>query len=286
MQIVLHDYFEAAEGGGRLSLTLAQALHADLGYGFKIRNHPFFEDGLYHGKEFRVSSFTGIPILRQFMLTQAFSRRTKFLQDYNRVIYSGFYSPLAVHNHANGKNIYYCHTPPRFLYDQRDFYLSMIKPWQRPIMHMFNNYLRPRYEASVSKMDTIVANSKNVQARINKYLGHDSVVVHPPCDTESFTWLGQEDYYLSIARLDPLKRVKLVAEAFRDMPDRKLIVVSGGPELEHIKEIAKYTHNITVLGWVHEQELRELLGRCIATIYIPKDLSDFRVFCRQNLLRQ
>ena len=59
--IVLHDYFESAEGGGRLSLTLAKAIGADLAYGFKVRGHQYFENG-FPGKEFPVSSQTKLPI--------------------------------------------------------------------------------------------------------------------------------------------------------------------------------------------------------------------------------
>ncbi len=271
MNIVLHDCFESAEGGARFALTLAQAIKADLGYGFKVPNHPFFEGLSLHGKEFRLGSFVQPPFLRQYNLIQSFSNRTQFLKNYNRVIYNGVYAPLAVRNHSIGKNIHYCYNIPRFLYDQRDIFLSLIRPWQRPVLHTFYNFLRPRYEASVRKMDFIVASSKQVQKRLKKLLNLESVVVPPPCDTEKFAWIDQEDFYLSISRHDPLKRVDLVVEAFRDLPDKKLIVASGGPELEQVKEAARSTHNVKVLGWVLEEELRELLGRCIATIYIPRD---------------
>jgi glycosyltransferase involved in cell wall biosynthesis len=74
-------------------------------------------------------------------------------------------------------------------------------------------YLRPLYEEAIARMDTIITNSENVRSRIKKYLGIDSRVIYPPCETEKFKWLGQEDFYLSTARLDPLKRVDLVVKA-------------------------------------------------------------------------
>lgn len=271
MDIVLHDYFESAEGGGRLSLILAQAMGADLAYGFKVKNHPFFEEMLLLGKQYKVSSFTDIQIWRQYKIARAFAGRTGFLKDYHTAIYSGFYTPLAVYNHPVGRNIYYCHTPPRFLYDQKDFYLSLIKPWQRPILETFNRYLQPKYEAAVKKMDLVIANSKNVQARIGKYLGIDSQIIHPPCDVDQYKWLSQGDYYLSTARLDPLKRVDLVIDAFKDLPEKKLIMASGGPELEKIIRLTDKIPNIEVLGWVSEDELHQLIGNCLATIYIPVD---------------
>ncbi len=269
--IVLHDYFESAEGGGRLCLILAREILTDLGYGFKVQNHPYFKNSAFAGKEYDLRSYTRLPIWRQYKLARAFQRKTLFLKDYDTVIYSGFYSPLAIRNHWHGQNIYYCHTPPRFIYDQRDFYLSLIPFWQRPILLGLIRYLRPLYEDALSRMDTIITNSENVQSRIQKYLGIDSRVIYPPCETEKFNWLGQEDFYLSTARLDPLKRVDIVVKAFLDMPEKKLKVVSGGPDMPKIKKLAQGAENIQVLGWADEKMLVELVGRCVATIYIPRD---------------
>ncbi|NCF75386.1 MAG: glycosyltransferase, partial [Xanthomonadaceae bacterium] len=47
------------------------------------------------------------------------------------------------------------------------------------------------------------------------------------------------------------------------------IVASGGPELKKIKKIAKNCNNIKILGWISDKKLLELLGNCLATIYIP-----------------
>jgi len=50
--IVLHDYFESAEGwGGRLCLILACEFLTDMGYGFKVQNHPYFTNSAFDRKE-------------------------------------------------------------------------------------------------------------------------------------------------------------------------------------------------------------------------------------------
>ncbi len=54
------------------------------------------------------------------------------------------------------------------------------------------------------------------------------MIVHPPCDIDRFQWSGQGDYSLSTARLVPLKRINAIVEAFRAMPDKQLVVASGG----------------------------------------------------------
>jgi len=269
--IVLHDYFASAEGGGRLSFELARGIGADLGYGFKVKGHPFFEPGRFTGTEYQISTPVRLPVWRQLRLARAFGRDTGFLHDYDAVLYSGFYSPLAVQHHSGKKNIYYCHTPPRYIYDQRDFFFSLIPGWQRPVLMGFNSYFRPKYEEAVAEMDVILANSGTVRDRIKKYLGLNSTIVHPPCDLNKFTWQEPKGFFLSTARLDPLKRVDMIVKAFQKLPDQRLVVVSGGTEFEHIVRLADGFDNIEVLGWVDEKMLQKLLSTCLATIYIPKD---------------
>ena len=43
-----------------------------------------------------------------------------------------------------------------------------------------------------------------------------------------------------------------------------------------IKRMTEKAQNIDVLGWVDDEKLRDLMGRCIATIYIPRD-EDFGI---------
>jgi glycosyltransferase involved in cell wall biosynthesis len=284
--IILHDYFESLEGGGRLSSILAQGLTADLGYGFAGVGHPFLNFGAgkkrkgdrYKEKEeneisaqYDLRAYSTIPLWRQFKLARTMTKHTAFLEGYDSVIYSGFYTPLAVRHHLHGRNILYCHTPPRFIYDQRDFYLKRLPFWLRPALQVFINYLQPRYENAIAQMDIIIANSENVRQRIKYYLGKDAVVVNPPCDTARFIWQGQDNYYLSMGRLDPLKRVDLIIKAFLEMPEKHLIVASGGEELQRLQILAKKAPHISFTGWLDDEQLAGLVGNAIATLYLPKD---------------
>lgn len=267
--IVLHDYFEALEGGGRLCSVLAQGISATVGYGFARHNHPFLQP-FAASQQLDLQSYSAIPLWRQWKLARAFAQRTQKLRHYDTVIYSGFYAPLAVSQHPEGKNILYCHTPPRFIYDQRDFYLAQISPPLRPLLHAFIAYLQPRYEAAVAKMDVILTNSAHVRDRIRYFLGKEAEIVHPPCDTAKFRWLGQKNYYLSTARLDPLKQVDKIIQAFLHLPDKPLIVASGGSEFKRLQQLARNAPHIQFTHWTSDAQLVELMGNAIATLYIPK----------------
>ena len=279
--IVLHDYFHAPEGGGRLALILAREFGADLAYGYKRRGHPFFEDP-FSGQEHDLGVRIRLPLIKQYLLARAFMTRTAFIKDHDLAIYSGFYAPLAVHHRPDSKNICYCHTPPRFVYDQKEFYLSRLPVCLRPGLLAFIKWFQPRYETAMKKMNLILTNSRNVSVRIHKYLGLEAEVVYPPCEVEKYKWLGQEDYFLSAARLDPLKRVDVIVEAFTMMPDKKLIVISDGPEMPKIKRLARGCSNIEILGQVSEERYRELLGKCLASIYIPVE-EDFGMTAVESL---
>lgn len=213
----------------------------------------------------------------------AFEHKTQFLKDYETLIFSGSVAPLAIKHSQAKRNIHYCHTPPRFVYDLRDYYLDAATRLQRPALKALIAYLQPRYEDAIAKMDKIFANSKNVQARLKKYLGVDSEVLYPPVDTDRFQWLSDGDYFLSTARLEPLKRVDLIVEAFKQIPDQKLIVTSGGSQLEALQKLAGDAQNIEFTGWVSEKRLAELIGHCKATIYIPRD-EDFGLSPVESLL--
>jgi len=265
--IVLHDYFERLEGGGRLSSLIAQHLPADMAYGFARQSHPFLDTiPIQHN----LQAYSRLPLWRQFKLSQAFSQRVFFLKNYEVAIYSGFYTPLAV-THSKGCNILYCHTPPRFIYDQRDFYLNRLPPVLRPLLKFFIHYLQPRYELAIDSMDKIVANSRNVQQRIAYYLKKDSMVIHPPCETQRFQWKGQQNYYLSTARLDPLKRVDKIIQAFIKMPNKQLVVTSDGSEFAHLRKLAQNASNIKFTGAVSDEKLAELIAYATAIIYVAKD---------------
>ena len=79
------------------------------------------------------------------------------------------------------------------------------------------------------------------------------------------------DYFLSTARLEPLKRVDLIIETFKGMPSKKLVVTSGGSQLESLKDLALGAKNITFTGWVSDTELRRLVRSVLRLSHIPKD---------------
>ncbi len=270
----MHDFLLIPGGAEKLVDALASALEAPLVAAFANQ-----VDDWISARRVRLRTL-GPPLdgrLSRYLVSEwRFTHLPEALFAQDAMIYSGVIAPMAVHRQPGGRRIYYCQSPPRFVYDLREFYASKSGMAKRLALALFNAWLRPRYEKAVRAMDVVIANSENVRRRLKRYLGIESVVVHPPVDTERFRWLRQEEFYLSTARLEDFKGVNLIVEAFRRMPDQKLVVTSGGSQEIALRKLAIDCPNITFTPWLDESTLADLVGRSRAVIYVPRD-EDFGI---------
>lgn len=271
MTVIFHDYFSIRGGGERLVLELARALKADLTFGYTT--DETYEPRMFPecSKSLQLPPFLRRRGFRPFALAWKFSFERNRAKGHRIRVYSGVAAPFAAPAKGSGVNIFYCHTPPRFLFDQRDFFLERLSPMARLVARPLLRIFEFAYRRAITRMDVIVTNSNTTKARIEKYLGLHSTVVYPPCDTSEFVWKGQDNYYLSTARLSALKRVDLVVRAFKLLPSRKLVVVSGGEDRADLMALAHGHDNIVFRDWVSDEEMQVLMGNAVATIYVPRD---------------
>lgn len=270
-KLVLYDYLQVAGGAERVTLALATGLPD-----FQCVVNRIYADAspLLEGSEVKVAQLGNCWTRLLTRITEAmfnFRLRARCVEHAHVVLYSGFYAPLAVHGQLGGRRVYYCHTIPRFAYDLYDASRQGL-PWLlRGLFGLFVSFVRWQYRGAVRQMDTVLVNSENVKNRLKQYLGVDAQVVHPPVETTTFKWIADEGYYLSVARLTPNKRVDVIVDAFVRMPDRQLVVLSGGPELQRLEAMALGASNIRFVGWQSEESLRQWVGKARAAIYLPVD---------------
>lgn len=254
-------------------MMMWKALNSDIGSGFFSKGSFDLRKEGFEGKMIPVSSEIFAKWFRHIKLKIAFLFKTKFLEDYDTVIFSGD-CISAVRNCKTGtKKIYYCHTPPRYLYDLRAIYLKKVPLLLRPIFNIVSYVFKKSYERDISKMDLILTNSKNTQARIKDFLWLDSQILYPPVDLDEFKFIEQQDYYLSFARLSDAKRVDRIVKAFLKLPNKKLRVIywENDPQREQIFELAKNAKNIEFITLPGNIWFKEMVANSIATIYIPID---------------
>jgi len=271
MKYVVYDFLQVAGGAERVTLALAKALS---GFEVVVARVSPAAGPLLLGFGGRVQSLGGALSQRLGGVLEAvacFAWGAGFLSRAQSVVYSGFYAPLAVHRQRAGRRIYYCHTPPRFAFELQSFYRARYPWFLRPLFDVFTAWLSARYVRAVQAMDVVLANSDNVRRRLDVCCGVQAQVLHPPVDVARFRWLADEGYFLSTARLEPLKRVEVLVQAFLQMPHQRLVVCSGGTELPALVALAAGAPNIQFVGWTTDAALADWMGRARATLYVPMD---------------
>jgi glycosyltransferase involved in cell wall biosynthesis len=148
-------------------------------------------------------------------------------------------------------------------------YRRSLPPVFRPVFDAYVTLFLALYRRALSHIDRVIANSENVRSRLATHFDISATVVHPPVAIDRFRWLANGDEYVSLARLEPLKRVDKVIQAFQRMPDRRLVVASGGSEEARLRQLAEGYANIRFTGWLSEPALADLVGRMRAAIYVP-----------------
>ena len=174
-------------------------------------------------------------------------------------------------------HVCYCLTPTRFLwqydiYRQREQIGGAASGLLRPLLAQ----LRKWDLAAAQRVDHFIAISSEVQARIRTVYGRDSTIIFPPVDLDYFTLEGDQvvgDYYLIVSRLIPYKRIDLAVEAFRRLPQEKLVVVGGGRDLAALQ--ARASANVHFLGRQSREKVRQLLAGCRAFLF--PGLEDFGI---------
>lgn len=96
--------------------------------------------------------------------------------------------------------------------------------------------------------------------------------------------LESKDYYISFSKLSSLKRVARTVEAFREMPEEKLLVIYGenDPQKEEIMALAKGYSNITFLTFKDNNELPRYVAGAIATVFIARN-EDFGMVALESM---
>ncbi len=165
-------------------------------------------------------------------------------------------------------HISYVHTPMRYAWDQMNTYMDQLKfkkyKFDIPIKY-FLFKLRQWDFISSQRIDYLISNSNFTSRRIKKYWGLDSEVINPPVDVKRFKYdKSRDDFYLSVNRLVPNKRIDLLVKAFNKLKF-PLIIIGDGPERLKLEKIAN--SNISFLRNKSDIEIEEYMSRCKAFVY-------------------
>ncbi len=172
-------------------------------------------------------------------------------------------------------HVSYVHSPMRYAWDLQHQYLRQARMETGPkgvLTRWLLHKLRGWDHASAARPDLIAANSAWIAERIRKTWRRESTVIHPPVDIDGFPFVAtKQDYYFVASRMVPYKRIDLVAEAFRAMPDKRLVIAGDGPEMARVREAAGGAQNIEILGRVPQPDLVRLLQGARAFVFAAEE---------------
>jgi glycosyltransferase involved in cell wall biosynthesis len=171
-------------------------------------------------------------------------------------------------------HVCYCHTPARYAWEQRERYVPA-RGLRAAIMHRLLDRLRNWDRDSAVRVNYFIANSEHIARRITHCYGRGATVIYPPVDCARFASGAavrdgaREEYYLAVSRLVPYKRVDLLLDAFRAMPQRRLVVVGEGPQAAALARDAPA--NVEFRGRVDTVELVPLVQRARAFVHAAEE---------------
>ena len=189
------------------------------------------------------------------------------LDCYDLVLSTSHCAVKSVVRPGSARHLCYCHTPMRYVWDQRDAYFGAAQVGRvraallRPLLARLARW----DQATASRVDRYVANSEHVARRIGRYYNRRARVIHPPVDTVFYHPDGRPPgrSALVVSALAPYKRLDVAIEACR-LAHVPLRIVGWG--LEQTRLSAQAGDGVEFLGVRTDEEIRELYRDCGAVL--------------------
>lgn len=196
------------------------------------------------------------------------------LADFDLIISSSGAWTKGVITDATAKHICYCHTPARFLWDYTHQFQKEAKVHKGIVGLMVKKILesiRVWDYLSSQRVDYYIANSTEVQKRIQKYFRKDAKVIHPNVDIAPYANQGDKNFALLISRIEKYKNIELVCSYFSKHPEQKVVIAGKGSDLNRLKKKFTQNDNIKFKGYISDSQKVELVNTCSYFIFPAND---------------
>lgn len=178
-------------------------------------------------------------------------------------------------------HICYCHSPMRYVWDQRNVYNRSSDPITQAMHAWFAPALRAWDTQSAARVDRFIANSHFVARRIEKYYRRSADVIHPPINTQHIMHTLQnntatlvdlpataEPPYLFVGAITPYKCADIALRACYRM-NRPLVIVGQGTQLRHLRHLVRawgYQNRVRFYAHLSDGELYALMQKARALL--------------------
>ena len=238
---------------------------------------PEADRGFLGGRPVKTTFIQGLPFARKryrsYLPLMPIAIEQFDLKDYDLVLSSSYAVAKGVITDPSQVHVSYVHSPMRYAWDMQHRYLheAGIKKGLRSIIaRSILHYMRIWDTRTVNGVDMFLANSEFIAGRVRKTYGRPATVIYPPVDTDNYT-PGTErgDFYLTASRMVPYKCIPMIVEAFKGMPDKTLIVIGEGPDMERARQAAG--PNVQFLGYQSRAVLTDHMQRAKAFVFAAEE---------------
>lgn len=195
------------------------------------------------------------------------------LSSYDLIISSSHAVAKGVLTGPDQLHISYVHSPIRYAWDLQHSYLKeagLTKGIKSFFARLILHYIRMWDYRTSHGVNYFIANSRFIGRRIHKVYGRESTVIYPPVHLDAFQLRkDKEDFYLTVSRFVPYKKIPMIVEAFAQMPDKKLVVIGDGPEVDAVRAAA--APNITLMGHQPREVLIDYMQRARAFVFAAEE---------------
>lgn len=243
---IVHDWLTNMGGGEDVALALLEAFP-----GAPIYTSTYIPEKVpaFSNYDVRTTYLQKLPgplkkLHKFFPMLRVRAFQKLDLSEFDIIISSSSAESKQVRKTRPGQvHICYCHTPIRYYWSHYDEYrkdpgFGKLNWLIRLAMPLLVPSLKKADYKAAQAVDVFIANSDETRARIKKYYDKTATVIHPPVDIARFEPARvRSDYYVSLGRQVPYKRVDLAVAAATKL-GIKLKVYGNGSEHEKLVDMA------------------------------------------------
>jgi glycosyltransferase involved in cell wall biosynthesis len=153
------------------------------------------------------------------------------------------------------RHLSYMYTPMRYAWS--DINLDGTHSRKNPLLNLAMQKFRKWDTSAAARVQEFAAISHSVAGRIHSAYRREARVIYPPVEVKRFSANRRRgNYFVTLSRLVPHKRLDLIMEAFSRLK-LPLKIIGSGPQRKHLQKRA--TSNIEFLGFQSEEAVAQLL---------------------------
>lgn len=210
----------------------------------------------------------GVSHYRSYLPLMPYQVEQFDLTAYDTIVSSSYAVAKGVLVGAGQLHLSYVHSPIRYAWDLYQQYLreaNLTRGVRATLAKIALHYIRIWDHSTANRVDVFLANSQYVARRIWRTYRRPARVLYPPVDVDRFDHTRpREDFYLTMSRFVPYKKVDLIAETFTRL-GKPLIVIGDGPDFGKVEALAG--PGVQLLGRQSDEVVADLMARCTAFVF-------------------